>query len=206
MTTATPRPGRPRDERVDAAILAAVRGLLAETGYAGLTVAAVAARAGIGKAAIYRRYATKQEMVFAAAVHGVDLASPPDRGSLRADLEWLTGDIVATLTGPAVSGVLGGLLADIAADEGVVARMRATFVAHERRNIAAVMDRAVARGELAERPDLAAVHALLLGPVFAWLFVLKEGEAGAAGYARLLAESVAGMLLAGGMRTEEPAA
>lgn len=189
MTTDTPRPGRPREERVDAAILATTRELLVEGGYAGLTVAAVAARAGIGKAAIYRRYATKQEMVFAAAVHGLEPASPPDRGSLRADLEWLTADIVATLSGPAVRGALGGLLADAEGDQDVVARMRETFVAHQRTGIELVLDRGTERGELTARPDVAIAHALLAGPVFMWLFVFREGNA--EDFARRLADLAA---------------
>jgi len=185
-----PRGGRPREERVDAAILSATRDLLAEGGYAGLTVAAVAARAGIGKAAIYRRHATKQEMVFAAAVHGLDLEPPPDQGSLRAELGWLTGVIAETLSGPAVAGALGGLLTDMN-DDAVVSRMRETFVAHQRTHVIAVLDRAVTRGELAARPDPAVVHALLLGPIFAWLFVLREP-----GDVRGFAEALAGMAAA----------
>ncbi|GAB3995376.1 hypothetical protein GCM10029992_12460 [Glycomyces albus] len=75
--------GRPRDGRIDGAIAQATRELLAERGYAGLTVDAVAARAGVGKAAIYRRHATKQEMIFAATVHDMQEQPPPDAGSLR---------------------------------------------------------------------------------------------------------------------------
>lgn len=190
MSAPTPRGGRPREERVDAAILSATRDLLTEGGYAGLTVAAVAARAGIGKAAIYRRYETKQEMVFAAAVHGLDLEPPPDLGSLRAELGWLTGVIAETLSGPAVAGALGGLLTDMN-DDAVVSRMRETFMAYQRANVTAILDRAVARGELAGRPDPATVHALLLGPVFAWLFVLREP-----GDVRGFAETLAGLAAA----------
>ncbi|MBB6039735.1 TetR/AcrR family transcriptional regulator [Phytomonospora endophytica] len=194
MSAPTARGGRPREERVDAAILSATRELLVEGGYAGLTVGAVAARAGIGKAAIYRRYETKQEMVFAAAVHGLDLESPPDLGSLRAELEWLTEVIAATLSGPAVAGALGGLLADMS-DDAVVSRMRETFVAHQRANVTAVLDRAVARGELTSRPDAAVVHAMLLGPVFAWLFVLRE-PGDVRGFAPTLARMAAAALSA----------
>lgn len=184
------RPGRPRDERVDAAILQATRALLAETGYAGLTVAAVAARAGIGKAAIYRRYATKQEMVFAATMHGAQVPQPPDTGSLRADLRWLAGVITGMIGAPGIGGVLGGLLADME-DEAVATAMRG-FAALQRATIALILDRAAARGELPRAPDPAFVHAAMMGAIFARLHVFGEGDP--EGFADTLAGTVAGGL------------
>ena len=172
MPSGTQRVGRPRDSRVDHAILAVTRELLVEAGYAALTMDAVAARAGIGKAAIYRRYATKQEMVFAAAVHGRAIRIPADTGSLRADLTLLVGDIVDSLSGPVTSAALPGLFADVTTDSALAERFAETFLAAEQAYITEVLDRAVRRGEITHRPDLAVVHALLLGPVFAWLFML----------------------------------
>jgi AcrR family transcriptional regulator len=159
---------------VDHAVLTATRDLLVEVGYAALTMDAVAARAGIGKAAIYRRYATKQEMVFAAAVHGRELTVPADTGSLRGDLTLLVRDIVGSLSGPVTSAALPGLFADVTGDSTVAARFAGTFLAAERAYITEVLDRAERRGELARRPDLEVMHALLLGPVFAWLFLLSQ--------------------------------
>jgi AcrR family transcriptional regulator len=66
MSTATTRPrgpGRPRDERADRAILDAALDLLAEVGPTGLSVEEVAARAGVSKATIYRRFPTKDDLV-----------------------------------------------------------------------------------------------------------------------------------------------
>ncbi|MEU4703897.1 TetR-like C-terminal domain-containing protein [Nonomuraea dietziae] len=172
----TPRTGRPRDERVDAAILAATRDVLVETGYARLTMDAVAARAGAGKAAIYRRYATKQELVYAATVHDLDLQTPPDTGSLTTDLKALIDDILATMGSPTALGSVPGLMADVSADPALTARFQQTFVARQQECITAVLDRAVHRGELQDKPDLDVVHALLAGPVFVWLFILRKGE------------------------------
>jgi AcrR family transcriptional regulator len=61
-------PGRPRDERADRAILSATLDLLAEVGPTGLSVEEVASRAEVSKATIYRRFATKEELVVAALV------------------------------------------------------------------------------------------------------------------------------------------
>jgi len=174
MASEPQRVGRPRDSRIDHALLLAARELLGEVGYAALTMDAVAARAGIGKAAIYRRYATKQEMVFAAAIHGRKLRIPTDTGSLREDLTLLIADIVASLSGPVTSAALPGLFADLTTDPALAARFAETFIAAEREYIAEVLDRAQRRGELTYRPDLDLVHALLLGPVFAWLFMFGK--------------------------------
>ncbi|WP_174185192.1 TetR/AcrR family transcriptional regulator [Nocardia barduliensis] len=186
--------GRPRNSEVDLAIVRATRELLAERGYAGLTVDAVAATAGIGKAAIYRRYATKQEMIFAATVHDMREQPPPDAGTLRADLAALTRTIAAQLGG-APTDVLAGLLADIYADPALSARFAETFLERERQAVIEVLARAVARGELAVSPDPATVHALLLGPIFAWLLILDGDRAEIPELARTVAESTATALL-----------
>ncbi|MFI7643668.1 TetR/AcrR family transcriptional regulator [Nonomuraea sp. NPDC049400] len=185
--------GRPREGRVDQAIAAAARALLAEQGYARLTVDAVATRAGVGKAAIYRRHATKQEMIFVAIMHDLELTSPPDTGSLATDLAAVTRDIVATLATPP-PGVVPGLLADVHTDEAIAARFAATFVAAERTCVTEILDRAVTRGELPHRPDPAVVHALLLGPIFAWLFLLLEDREALPAFADTIAATVTQVL------------
>jgi AcrR family transcriptional regulator len=78
--------GRPRDPEVERGILTATQDLLIEHGYPGTTIAAVASRARCGKSAIYRRWATKAELVVAAvrALHVT--AELPDTGALREDL------------------------------------------------------------------------------------------------------------------------
>ncbi|MFJ8650109.1 TetR/AcrR family transcriptional regulator [Streptomyces sp. NPDC093546] len=188
--------GRPRDSQVDHAIVRATRELLGERGYAGLTVGAVAERAGVGKAAIYRRYATKQEMIFSAVVHDMQEQAPPDTGSLREDLAALCGIIAAQL-GSAPMDVLAGLLADIYGDSSLAARFSETFLARERLLVTEVLQRAVARGELAELPDPVTVQALLVGPVFVWLLMLMADRDKVPEFARTVSESVANALLSG---------
>lgn len=170
--------GRPRDSRVDEAIARAVRELLAEVGYAGLTMDAVAARAGVGKAAIYRRYATKQEMVFAAAIHGKTLEVPPDSGSLLGDLTALARVIVGHLSNPAASAALLSLLGEIAADPALAERFARTFVEPERAGNAELLERAVRRGELARMPDVDLFHAVFGGAILSWLFISRHDPHG----------------------------
>ena len=61
-------PGRPRDGRIDAAIIAATRELILETGYPALTLSAIAARAGTTTAALYRRWSSKAQLVHEAVL------------------------------------------------------------------------------------------------------------------------------------------
>ncbi len=102
--TETPRPsrgGRPRDPSRDGVIRAAILRLLAEVGYGALTMDAVAAEAGVGKATIYRRWRTKQDLVVdTIADLNRDEASPPDTGSLEGDLRQMLHRLVAVISGP----------------------------------------------------------------------------------------------------------
>jgi AcrR family transcriptional regulator len=175
MNVATVRaPGRPREARVDEAVRAAVLELLEQRGYAGVTIEGVAAKAGVGKTAIYRRFPSKAELVFDAAVHGLELPPAQDTGSLHGDLAALIRRMVASLARPAAAAAIPGLIADLGGDSRLAARFEQTFVAQERAVVAAVLDRAAARGELHGPSDPELAHALLLGPVFAWLHLLRR--------------------------------
>lgn len=169
--------GRPPSARVDDAIRQATLALLEEAGYMGMSVEQVAKRAGVGKAAIYRRWRSKAELVFAHLMHDLDLQPPDDGGSLRADLAVLAQHLVVRLSDPIVVRALRGLVAEVHEDTELTERFTATFLARERDCLAVVLDRAVARGELVDRPDLAWAHALLVGPVFALLLVFGEEPA-----------------------------
>lgn len=181
MATDGQRAGRPRDNRVDEAIVTATRELLAEVGYTNLTMDAVAARAGVGKAAIYRRYATKPEVAFAAAVHGVDLRPPGDTGSLLGDLTALAEVIVGHLSNPAASRAVMSLLGEIGNDPELTGQFLATFVEPEVAGNAEILERAVRRGELAAMPDVELFHSVFGGAVMAWLLVHHRAPEGLAG-------------------------
>jgi AcrR family transcriptional regulator len=92
MTTTTEpeqgirRPGRPRSAQAHKAIIEATLELLAEEGYQGLSIEAVAARAGVGKTTIYRRWPSKEELVMEAIRHLQMDAQVIDTGNFRNDL------------------------------------------------------------------------------------------------------------------------
>jgi AcrR family transcriptional regulator len=94
------RPGRPRDPACDAAILQATLDVFAEEGYAGVSIDRVAARAGVGKATIYRRYSSKAELVVEAVRCGAHVDDRlPDTGDLRADLTSMMQPLIDRLRG-----------------------------------------------------------------------------------------------------------
>jgi AcrR family transcriptional regulator len=150
----------------------AVRRLLVERGYAAMSIEQVAAAAKVPKTAIYRRWASKAEMVFALVIHPETIERPADQGTLAADLRVLIERIVALLSAPAARQALPGLLADLRRDPSLAERFQASFIEAEKQLVRALLDRAVRRGELAKEPDPADVHAQLLGTVFAWLYLL----------------------------------
>jgi AcrR family transcriptional regulator len=118
--------GRPRDESLDATVLAAVRELLAGEGYGALTVHKVTQRSGVHAKTISRRWSTKAEMVAAAILGGdtelySDARTRLPTGDLRADLRELIARNLAYLAEPATRAALPGLLPEIEANERVFA-------------------------------------------------------------------------------------
>ncbi|KQW53580.1 TetR family transcriptional regulator [Nocardioides sp. Root1257] len=114
MTTA---PGRPRDRRIDSAVLAATAELLVEVGYADLTIAAVADRARTTKPAIYRRWRSKAHLVHEAAFPtDADRVQVPSTGSLDTDLRAMVRACVDVFAHPVARAAVPGLIAEFAAD------------------------------------------------------------------------------------------
>lgn len=166
--------GRPRSVTVDAAVSEAVRQQLGSKGYQALSIEQVARVAKVGKAAIYRRWASKAEMVFALVVHDEEIEPAADRGTLTGDLHLLAERVIAILSAPPARHALPGLLADLRRDPLLAERFQASFIGAERRLVASLLERAAARGELVAAPDPADVHAQLLGTAFAWIFLVAE--------------------------------
>jgi AcrR family transcriptional regulator len=106
------RGGRPRDPSRDGAIRGAILQVLAESGYAGLTMDAVAAAAGVGKATIYRRWRTKSDLVADAVAELSSMSiGTPDTGSLEGDLRVLLHWLVRAVNGPLGAATLSLLSA-----------------------------------------------------------------------------------------------
>jgi len=119
--------GRPRDPRIDAAILRATAELLVEIGYANLTLAAVAERAGTSKTALYRRWSSKAELVHEAAFPAAPTALVAPAGDIAADVRAMLAAARDVFTSPVVRAALPGLIADMSADAALNARVMARF-------------------------------------------------------------------------------
>ena len=139
VTAASPaRPaGRPRDERIDVAILEATLALLADRGYQSLSIAAVAEAAGVGKPAIHRRYGSKAELVVAAVDILADEPEPELPDGTREALAELLEATAAVIGSPGGLAIMGSLLAAGAMTLG----SRTSHV--DARDVAAVIARAL---------------------------------------------------------------
>lgn len=150
--TDTPRQsrgGRPRDPSRDGVIRAAILRLLADVGYGALTMDAVAAEAGVGKATIYRRWRTKQDLVCdTIADLNRDEASAPDTGSLEEDLRAMMHRLVAVVTGPLGAATLS-LLSTMPHHPALAEAFRNGPLSVWRTAFDAVWARAEKRGEVA---------------------------------------------------------
>ena len=120
--------GRPRDPRIDAAILRATADLLVEIGYSNLTMAAVAERAGTTKTALYRRWSSKAELVHEAAFPAAPTAIETPPGDITADIRAMIAAARDVFTSPLVRAALPGLIADMAADAELNARAMDRFI------------------------------------------------------------------------------
>ncbi|MEU9661733.1 TetR/AcrR family transcriptional regulator [Streptomyces chartreusis] len=158
--------GRPRDPRSHQAIVSAAIELLIEVGYAATSIGAVAARAGVGKDTVYRRWRGKPELVFEAVFTTTDQAPIPDTGTLAEDLTALLQGLVDEFHAPAAAAALPGLLADFTADPVLKSRIRSDFLAPSKERLLVVFQRAVARGEIAADTPVDLVLDTLAGAVF----------------------------------------
>lgn len=123
----SPGAGRPRDPRIDAAILQATAELLVEIGYNNLTMAAVAERAGTTKTALYRRWSSKAELVHEAAFPATPSAIESPPGDFGADLRAMLELTRSIFISPVVRAALPGLIADMTADADLAGRVAARF-------------------------------------------------------------------------------
>ncbi|MGW0321054.1 TetR/AcrR family transcriptional regulator [Streptomyces flavidovirens] len=140
--------------------------LVLEVGYAATSIGAVAARAGVGKDTIYRRWSGKAELVYETLFTQAETAPVPDTGSLAEDLTALLEALLEEFTAPAAAAALPGLLADFAANPDLQARIRTQFLAPAKERLVAVFERAIQRGEAVPGVPVDLVLDTLAGAIF----------------------------------------
>jgi AcrR family transcriptional regulator len=159
--------GRPRSEEAHRAILAAVVELLSEHGLGGLTIESVAARAGVGKTTIYRRWDTKNELVLEAMEQLRPPGPPPDTGSLIGDLNALVAVQRARLEATQLPRVIPRVLGESLDEPELHAQIVERAVTPIRGILEEIVRRALDRGELREDLDVdTLVDVLHAAPVY----------------------------------------
>lgn len=163
--------GRPRDPRTDAAILRATLELIAEAGLHGASIGAIAARAGVARATIYRRWSTKHELVTAALATLVGRLQPPRTGSARTDVLALLRQRWTGAQQPPIGRVLAAVAAEALTTPSFLEVYLASVVAPRRRLVVQAIERGIARGEL--RPDTdPELTAEIIGGAILYYFLL----------------------------------
>lgn len=158
--------GRPRSTEASARILAATVALLAERGAAGVSVEAVAARAGVTRPTVYRRWRNRTELIAAAVRDRFAEANPeaPHTGDPAHDLVTVLTATVRLLTGGPLGRVIGELVPELPRSPELAEALHA--VERDRRRVLyAVLDRLHAAGRL-RTPDADTAVDALLGPVY----------------------------------------
>jgi AcrR family transcriptional regulator len=151
----------PRSARSRQAILAATRELLAEDGgVRALTVEAVAARSGVAKTTIYRRWRDKWELALDAVM--IDMlprfADPVDVGDTRSELITFTDSVVDIFATPPYGPAMQALVSEIATEPELARVYREQVVVPRRVQLAPVLERGIARGDLRPDADLEQLH------------------------------------------------
>jgi AcrR family transcriptional regulator len=172
MTAPTAAPTRspdPRVERSREAILDATLQLLAQDGDVGaLTVEAVAARSGVAKTTIYRRWRDKWELALDAVMIDMlpRLAEPTDVGNTRKELLTFVNSVVTMLAATPYGPAMQGLASQIATNPDLARVYRDQVVQPRHARLAPVIQRGIARGDLRPDTEVRLIHELLVGPIF----------------------------------------
>ncbi|MFG1925950.1 TetR/AcrR family transcriptional regulator [Cryptosporangium sp. NPDC048952] len=164
-----------RSEAARAAVLEAADDLLAEKGFAGVTIEGIAARAGVAKQTIYRWWPSKVEILLDAL--GSDMVTalePVDSGDLSGDLRRYLRRLARFLTGSDPGAVLRALVGQAQHDPDLAARLRVEHLQPQREREAVMLREAIARGELPAGFDVDLALDRLVGAVYYRVLVTGE--------------------------------
>nr|WP_255634823.1 TetR/AcrR family transcriptional regulator [Nocardia sp. alder85J] len=156
----------------DRAVCDATLALLAEVGYSRLRMDDVAARAGVGKAALYRRWPSKSALALHHLIGDLRPREYRDTGSMRGDLREVAADFVTRMSRPRVRAVLPEIFIELMREQSLQHTFERICLGPELELIRRTAERAVARGDLTAMPDLRWAHAQFAGPVYLWLHML----------------------------------
>jgi len=159
--------GRPRDPRVDAAILAAALRVLAEDGYTRLSIDMVAKRAGVSRPTVYLRWPSKAQLVHEAVFPDItaDELPIPDGPDFAADVRTMLQQAIRYLSRPEVLAAAPGLMAEFKADPELRQLMAARLEDRLRSRLSRRVEVAIAVGEAAAYVDAGLLLDVITGTV-----------------------------------------
>jgi AcrR family transcriptional regulator len=167
------RPGG-RTARTRAAVFAAALDELGEAGYADTSIESIAARAGVHKTTVYRRWRTKDallaEVLAQAAEDRIDVV---DSGDIDRDLEDLARAVVETLTSPAGDATVRAIIA-AAPSSPELGAVLGTFWAARRAHVGPIIEAAIERGQLPPETDPATLMKYLAAPLYFQRLMTEE--------------------------------
>jgi len=159
-------PGRPRSEQARVAILRSTLHILIEHGFSGLAIEDVSARAGVGKATVYRWWPTKGELIADAFASSTTRKLRfPDTGSVNTDMSRQMRQLVKILCSRR-GRIVSAILAAGQSDKSVIAAFRERFLKPRRREAYETLQRGIRRGELRKHVDLDLLLDSLYGPIY----------------------------------------
>jgi AcrR family transcriptional regulator len=167
MTAGESRRGRPRSEEADRAILSAATELLAERGLGGMSMEEVAARAGVSKATVYRRWPSRGALALDAFLAEFQEQQPlPDTGTFRGDLLAALRGWIRTVTRTPAGRMLAGLVAEAQRDPALAVAWRERVIEPLRVRNTVLVRRAVRRGEIPADVDPDVLLDLVFGSAY----------------------------------------
>ena len=189
-------PGRPRSEEAHRAILDAAIDLFLERGLEGMSIEGVAAKAGVGKTTIYRRWGSKEDLIVAAIDEVIFDVQATDQGSLRADLIDVAVKVQTIFASPKARQMFGRMVPHVVAGTPLGRAHQERIIGPRFARLDGIVARGIERGEL--RPDVNSemVRALMVGPVFVWMLTRQLTEKGIKKRAEELVDTVLQGLLA----------
>ena len=157
--------GRPRDERIDTEVVAAVLNALEKGGYPVVTIDGIAKSVSRARSSLYRRWPSKRHLVAYAIVSELGENPAADTGTLRGDLLSAVGTLWRAFRGP-LGHALAGLVGDMAQDAALAASIRQRVLAPRRRSMREAIVRARNRGEAVDDLDVELLLDMLTAPFY----------------------------------------
>ena len=194
--TATPSPGRPRDAALDANILRAAMELLGESGLNAVTMDAVAQRAGAGKASLYRRWRSKDELLADALALYSPIDVEIDTGSLREDLVKVY-EVYYGIGNHLMQAAIQEMLGNVRLHHAWTQKVAPQRLAVRRATLVTMFERAAARGEIRMPADLHLIIDVVPALVL-YRFNMRSQKVTRASIAKVIDTLVLPLVAAGG--------